>query len=191
MVTGKMKQIKQRTLTLCLLSGLVTLTCNTSGKSPAAAAGEDDEARAGKAGNSNANINYATGLLSAALSRQLLGGDVLPSPSNTYRDAKTGNTTWVSNASYLLKENPAISLGLLIRHEESAAKAQSRYEKARKDNKGTLVKGLGATAFRSSKPAELNLLKGANWIVITAGTSEKAINGAEEKLAKAVLPKIK
>lgn len=191
MDTGKMKQIKQRTLTLCLLSGLVTLTCNTSGKSPAAAAGEDDTARAGKTGNSNANINYATGLLSAALARQLLGGDVLPSPSNTYRDAKTGNTTWVSNASYLLKENPAISLGLLIRHEESAAKAQSRYEKARKDNKGTLVKGLGAAAFRTSKPAELNLLKGANWIVITAGTSEKAINGAEEKLAKAVLPKIK
>lgn len=186
-----MKQMKQRTLMLCLLSGLIALTCNTCGKSPAAAAGTDDKARPGKAGNHPANINYATGLLNSALAQQLLGGEVLPSPSNTYRDAKTGNTTWVSNASFLLKENPAVSLGLLIRHEESAAKAQSRYEKARKDSKGSPVNGLGAPAFRTSKPQELNLLKGANWIVITAGTSEKANNGAEEKLAKAVLSKIK
>ncbi|MBI5171828.1 MAG: hypothetical protein HY986_03015 [Candidatus Melainabacteria bacterium] len=186
-----MKQTKQRTLMLCLLSGLISLTWNTWGKSPVSAAGTDDKGRPAKAAKPSASINFATGLLSSALAQQLLGGEVLPSPSNTYRDAKTGNTTWVSNASFLLKENPAVSLGLLIRHEESAASARARYEKARKDSKGSLVNGLGAPAYRTSKPPELNVLKGANWIVITAGTSEKANNGAEEKLAKAVLPKIK
>ncbi len=186
-----MKQKKQRTLMLCLLSGLIALYCHTCGKSPAVAADTEDKGRPAKAAKPNASINFAAGLLSSPLAKQLLGGDVLPSPSNTYRDAKTGNTAWVSNASFLLKENPAVSLGLLIRHEESAAKAQSRYEKARNDSKGSPVSGLGVPAFRTTKPAELNLLKGANWIVITAGTSEKANNGAEEKLAKAVLPKIK
>ena len=173
METGKMKQPKQRTLMLCLLSGLISLTWNTCGKTPATAAGAEEKGRPAKAAKPGASINFATGLLSSAQAQQILGGDVLPSPSNTYRDAKTGNATWVSNASFLLKENPAVSLGLLIRHEESAASARARYEKALKDSKGSAVNGLGAPAYRTSKPPELNLLKGANWIVIAHGSTSR------------------
>lgn len=134
--------------------------------------------------------NYAAQVLTRELAREILGGSVNASPSNTYSDAVNGKS-FVSNASFLLRkdENPPL-LGLLIRHEADAKSALAKFNKAKAELKGAPVSGLGVQAFRTLKPQELHLLKGLNYLVITAGAADKPDKVMEEQLAKAVLPEI-
>ncbi|MBX9941439.1 MAG: hypothetical protein K2Y32_19405 [Candidatus Obscuribacterales bacterium] len=150
----------------------------------------------GKANSTNSETtsrpkNYAAQILTRELAREILGGSVNASPSNTYKDAVNGKS-FVSNANFLLRkdENPPV-LGLLIRHEADAKSALAKFNKAKAELKGAPVSGLGVQAFRTAKPQELHLLKGLNYLVITAGTADKPDKVMEEQLAKAVLPEIK
>jgi hypothetical protein len=134
--------------------------------------------------------NYAAQVLTREIAREILGGSVNASPSNTYSDAVNGKS-FVSNASFLLRkdENPPL-LGLLIRHEADPKSALAKFTKAKAELKGTPVSGLGVQAFRTAKPQELHLLKGLNYLVITAGPADKPDKIMEEQLAKTVLPEI-
>lgn len=139
----------------------------------------------GKAGN------RASTLLTAALAQGILGVPVEASTSNTAPDTGAGKT-WASRASYTAKstegEHPGITL--LMGHVSTAAEAKDIFESNRDASRGVAVPGIGDAAYRTADPAQLNVLKGATWLIISAGTPAKPDTAAQEKAAKEILAKL-
>ncbi|HEY9712165.1 MAG TPA: hypothetical protein V6C72_01770, partial [Chroococcales cyanobacterium] len=106
---------------------------------------------------------------------------------NSMGDTEIG-ATWVSNANYTNDSGKVA--GLMIRHGTNKEQSQAAFESSKKIFKGAAVAGLGDAAYRTDKPAQLDILKGANWLIITVGTAKEADKAGQETLAKELLPKI-
>ncbi len=135
--------------------------------------------------------NHAIKIFTADMAEKILGKPVEPSPRNSQDDTTVGKT-WVSHALYSVKGGAAASpqAHLMIRHGNSKDEAKNIFESSKATFKGTDVAGLGDAAYRTQMPAQLNVLKGSNWLIITVGTFHEQNTAAQEQLAKAVLPKI-
>lgn len=135
-------------------------------------------------------FNKASTILTKELAEKVMGKPVEGSSSNKEADTINGKT-WMSRASYSVKDD-ALSggAGVLIRHAESKAQAKSIFESSKSMFKGVAVPGLGDAAYRTEKPAQLNVLKGSTWLIISCGTFRKPETNGQENIAKAILPKI-
>ena len=143
-------------------------------------------------GATAAPANKAAQLLSASEAQRVLGGEVVADGDNGIADTKNGPTAYISKAGFELKGNNPIppKITLFIRHQASKEEAKLGFDAARTSFKGTDVTSLGSPAFRSSNPPQLNILKGVNWLTITAGTVKQPDQSGQERIAKEVLPKI-
>ena len=132
--------------------------------------------------------NRASLVLTPAIAQQVLGAPAQASPHNKMADTMTG-PIWVSNANYSLSGGRSVSL--LIRHAASKDEASSIFASSKVSFKGVDVHGLGVPAYRTTTPAQLNVLKGANWLIISVGTFKKPEEAGQLKAAKAILPGVK
>lgn len=134
------------------------------------------------------SLNRASQVLTPAIARQVLGAPAKASPHNKMADTMTG-PIWVSNANYSLSGGRSVSL--LIRHAASKDEASSIFHSSKLSFKGVDVHGLGVPAYRTKTPAQLNVLKGANWLIISVGTFQKPEEAGQFKAAKAILAGVK
>lgn len=137
----------------------------------------DDTSRAGK-------------ILTPELAQKILGAPVEAS-ATSIPDTEMGQT-WVSRISYQAKTGGASAPGvsLLIRHAASATEAQTIFESSKATFHGEAVPGLGDAAYRTKTPAQLDVLKGTNWLIISAGTFKSPDPVTQEKAAREILPKM-
>jgi len=162
-------------LKVSFISMLALLSCAVSSAvlSPLFA---DDAVRAAK-------------ILTPELAQSILGAPVKVSGSGM-SDTEVGKT-WVSQIHYAKKDEGAKGqVGLLIRHAATKEEASNTFESSKETFKGVIVAGLGDRAYRTERPAQLNVLKGSNWLIISAGTFSQPDTAGQEKIAKEVLPKI-
>ncbi len=78
----------------------------------------------------------------------------------------------------------------LLRHATSKNEAAGIFKSTKSTFHGDEVSGLGIPAYRTAMPAQLNVLKGHHWLIISAGTFKDPAKLAQEKLARIILPKI-
>lgn len=136
------------------------------------------------------DVNRASKILTPELATQILGSEAAGGLRNTYGDTEKGKT-WVSTASYSSKVGlDPRTVTLLIRHESSAAETQKVFEKSREVLKGAAVPGLGEDAFRTETPAQLDVRKGADWLIISAGDLTQPDPALQEKAAREILAKL-
>jgi len=143
------------------------------------------------AGNT-ASPNRAAELLTQSLAEKVLNASCDPSNENLLADTKSG-ATWVSKAYYQVKSTQPLApqVGLFIRHLSSPAEAENAFATQKVSQQGVDVSIAGASkAYRTKTPAQLNLLKGSNMVMITAGTVKAPDSYGQEKVAKEVLPKL-
>lgn len=127
----------------------------------------------------------AADLLSPELAQKILGVSVKANSGNA-GDTESG-PNWTSRCNYY-SDGPSIAL--LIRHFGTAAEAQNIFQSSKATFQGEEVPSLGCNAFRTRRPAQLNLLKGCNWLTISAGTFQEPNLVKQEELAKIILPKV-
>lgn len=135
--------------------------------------------------------NRASQIFTEELAKTVLGCGVKANTSNNSQDEVTGEA-WVSRAGYSASSSsrPVPQLTLLIRHAKSANQAKNIFDSCKSAYGGTDVDGLGAPAYRTKVPAQLNVLVGKNWLVLSAGTFIKPDKEIQEKLAKELISKI-
>ncbi|MDQ2867895.1 MAG: hypothetical protein M3R59_05715 [Verrucomicrobiota bacterium] len=137
------------------------------------------------------DLNRASKILTAEAAQTILGAPVEADSRNADADTEMGKT-WVSKASYSVKSGGAsgIRVSILIRHAPSHEEAQSIFESSKATFHGEDVAGLGDAAYRTKTPAQLNILKGNDWLIITAGTFRDPDPAMQEKLAREILAKM-
>ncbi len=127
----------------------------------------------------------AADLLTPEIAQKILGVPVKASSGNQ-GDTESG-PNWTSRSNYY-SDGPSIAL--LIRHVGSPAEAQTNFQSSKQAFQGEDVPGLGYSAFRTRRPAQLNVLKGCNWLTISAGTFQQPDPLKQEELARIILPKV-
>lgn len=134
--------------------------------------------------------NRASKILTPELATQIFASEAAGSLRNTFGDADEGKA-WVSTASYSTKSGlDRQTVTLLIRHGRNAADTQSAFEASREVLKGVAVADLGDAAFRTAEPAQLDIRKGADWLIISAGTSTQPDPALQEKAAREILARL-
>ena len=136
------------------------------------------------------DVNRASKILTTELATQILGSEAAGGLRNTYGDTEKGKT-WVSTASYSSKAGlDPKTVTLLIRHGTSAAETQKAFEQGREVLKGAPVKDVGDEAYRTETPAQLDVRKGADWLIISAGDLTQPDPALQEKAAQEILAKL-
>jgi hypothetical protein len=132
--------------------------------------------------------NRASQVLTPEIAQKVLKAPVEAGPHNTNPDVVNGKI-WVSNSNYSLVGGNGASptVGLLIRHGSS----KKAFDSNKTLYQGVDVQGLGFPAYRTAKPAQLNVLKGSSWLIISVGNYKTPDLGGQETLAKLILPSIK
>lgn len=133
-------------------------------------------------GPANADDNRASQILTKNVAEQLAGGSVSQQTSGTIKDTEYGNS-WASSVTYDVKSSGA-TLGVNIRHSGTANEAKQKFEQSKAGTKGETVSGIGESAFRTKMPAQLHVLKGKNYLIITAGTFRAPDTSLQEKAGR-------
>jgi hypothetical protein len=139
-----------------------------------------------------AGDNLATKVFTEEMAQRILSAPVQPAERNKEADLKNGAVT-VSRCSYSAKGDAVlpITLSLMLRRAGSPAEAKSIFLSSKSTYKGEAVAGLGDDAYHTAAPAQLNVLKGANWLIISAGAFPKEDRALQEKTANEILKAIK
>jgi hypothetical protein len=135
--------------------------------------------------------NLSARILTPELAQQLLGGTIEPATRNSSSDIKAGDTV-VSQCSYSIKSDTVTptSISLILRRAGSAEETKAIFLASKKTYNGQAVGGLGDVAYRTAAPAQLNVLKGRHWLIISAGAFPKADPVLQEKAAREILKNI-
>ena len=138
-----------------------------------------------------AGDNRASQILTPELAQQLLGTPIEPAAKNAEPDTKNEKTR-LSFASYSAKGGDfnAPRLSLMIRQAGSKEEAQQIFLSSKRAYSGVDVAGLGELAYRAAAPAQLNVLKGADWLIISAGSFKTPDPAMQEKAAREILKKL-
>lgn len=136
-------------------------------------------------------VNRASKILTEDVAQKILKAPVLPGTRNNDPDTEMGKI-WVSKVSYTTKDDSpdAVQISLLIRHAASREEAQSIFESSKSTFHGEGVAGLGDAAYRVKVLAQLNVLKGTEWLIISAGTPRAADAALQERAAREVLARM-
>jgi hypothetical protein len=135
--------------------------------------------------------NLSAKILAPDLAQQLLGGTIEPAPKNSRADIKVGDTV-LSQCSYSMRGDALtpMSLSLLVRRARNAEEAKTIFLASKKTFSGENVGDLGDAAYRTVAPAQLNVLKGRNWLIISAGFFPKPDPSLQMKTAREILKNI-
>lgn len=129
-----------------------------------------------------ADDNRASQILTKNVAEQIAGGSVNQQTDGTVKDTAYGNS-WTSTVSYDIKSSGA-TLSVNIRHSGTTNEAKTKFEQSKAGSKGDSVSGIGDDAFRTKMPAQLHVLKGKNYLVITAGTFRTPDTSMQEKAGR-------
>jgi len=77
-----------------------------------------------------------------------------------------------------------------LRKTATVEEAKNTFLSSKKIYNGQDVAGLGDLAYRTAAPAQLNVLKGRDWLIITAGVFPVADVSLQEKAAREILKNI-
>ena len=135
--------------------------------------------------------NIAIKMLTPEIAERILGAPVEAGSQNESADIHNGANV-VSRAGYGVKAGGPSSprIGLLLRRSATAEETKTAFLGSKAIYHGVDVAGLGDAAYRIDKPAQLNVLKGADWVIITAGVFPGADPALQEKTAREILPKL-
>jgi len=138
-----------------------------------------------------AGENRASQILTAEIAQNILGVPVEGAAKNAEADTENGKTV-ISFASYSAKggEFNAPRVSLMLRKAGSSDEAKSIFLSSKTTYKGEEVTGLGDLAYRTAMPAQLNVLKGQTWLIISAGTFKAPDPALQEKAAREILKKL-
>ena len=136
--------------------------------------------------------NLAAKVFTEEMAQRIFSAPVKPADRNKEADIKNGAIT-VSRCSYSVTGDAAlpITVSLMLRRAGSADEAKSIFLSSKSTYKGEAVAGLGDDAYHTTTPAQLNVLKGSNWLIISAGAFPKEDRALQEKAANEILKAIK
>ncbi|MDQ6809604.1 MAG: hypothetical protein M3Z64_09315 [Verrucomicrobiota bacterium] len=136
--------------------------------------------------------NLAAKTFTLEMAQHLLGGPTEPAKRNSQADIRNGSTV-VSQCSYSVKGDDITprTISLLLRRAGDAAEAKNIFLSSKRTYNGQDITDLGDGAYRTAAPAQLNVLKSSNWLIISAGAFPKADTALQEKAAREILKNIR
>jgi len=135
--------------------------------------------------------NIAANILTPEVAQRILGRPVEAAARNSNADMHNGANV-VSQAGYNIKDgdSSAPRIGVTIRRFATVEEAKSAFAGSKGTYSGVDVAEIGDAAYRIATPAQFNVLKGRDWIIITAGVFPKADPALQEKAAREILANI-
>lgn len=135
--------------------------------------------------------NMASTILPPVLASRILSGDVEPGSGNNQPDGgfarmRTSHCSYKTTAS----GKQAGYLDFDLRQMDTPALAKAQFESSKIIFRGQDVSGIGEAAFRPVSPAQLHVLKGRYYIVVSAGKS-KADPSVEENAVAEILRRLR
>jgi hypothetical protein len=132
--------------------------------------------------------NIAAKVLTAEVAERILSAPVEAAKANSEPDIKSGATV-VSRCSYSVKGDSAMTIrvSLMLRRAGTPEEAKAIFLASKQTYHGEDIGGLGDAAYRTAAPAQLNVLKGRSWLIISAGLFPKADPSLQEKAAREIL----
>ena len=132
--------------------------------------------------------NIAATILTQQIAERICGRAVEPASRNSSSDIHNGANV-VSRAGYSVTGGgrSAPQLGLLLRRSATAEETKTAFVKSKEIYHGEDVPGFGDAAYRTAMPAQFNVLKGRDWLIITAGVFPAADSALQEKASREIL----
>ena len=98
----------------------------------------------------------------------------------------------MSRCSYSIKNDAGTTtnISLLFRRAATLEEGKAIFLASKLAHHDEEISGLGDVADRTVAPAELNVLKGRNWLIISAGAFPKSDPILQEKAAREILKNI-
>jgi hypothetical protein len=135
-------------------------------------------------------VNLATTILTPDLAQRIFGAPAQAAKVNSELDTKSGSAV-VSRCSYFLYSNTGTTtVSLLLRRAANVEEGKAIFFASKQTNHDGEIANLGDAAYRTTAPAQLNVLKGANWLIISAGAFPKPDPVLQEKAARDILKNI-
>lgn len=156
---------------------------------PIAGCGASSSTQDGAGGEKGSRAK-ACELLTAQGAQSVLRKPVKAGAPNGRFDVSSGDS-YITQCNYSAKSGaidpPHVSL--LVRH-SSPDQAKQAFEAGKSTFSGREVDGLGDAAYRTKSPGQLDVLKGGNWLIISAGTVREPDTAAQERAAREILAKL-
>ena len=135
--------------------------------------------------------NLAGTILTPDVAERIFGALAEAAKVNSQADTKSGEAV-VSRCSFSWKNaaGTATIVSLLIRRAPTLEEGKAIFLASKLTQHDEEIANLGDAAYRTAAPAQLNVLKGRNWLVISAGTSPTPDPGLQEKAAREILKNI-
>jgi hypothetical protein len=131
--------------------------------------------------------NESARIFTLEMAQLVVGSPVVPSDRNSTADIKNGAVI-VSQCSYSAQRGEATtSVGLTLRRAATSEEAKSTFLGSKNIYNGQEITALGDMAYRTAAPAQLNVLKGRNWLIISAGVFPRPDPVMQEKAAREIL----
>jgi hypothetical protein len=136
-------------------------------------------------------VNIAATILTPEVAQRIFGGPVEAAKLNSEADMKSGAAV-VSRCSYSKNDDAgtATNISLLLRRAATLEEGKAIFLASKLTHHDEEISDLGDAAYRTTAPAQLNVLKGRNWLIISAGPFPKADPGLQEKTAREILKNI-
>jgi hypothetical protein len=132
-------------------------------------------------------VNLATTILTPDLAQRIFGAPAQAAKVNSELDTKSGSAV-VSRCSYFLNSDTGTTtVSLLLRRAASVEEGKAIFFASKRANHDEEIANLGDAAYRTTAPAQLNVLKGANWLIISAGVFPKPDPVLQERAAHEIL----
>ncbi len=137
----------------------------------------------------SASASLAGDVFTAAMAGEVLGEAIAPSPRNANPDVETGGSI-LSQSGYTAKTSDGnnVAVNLLLRRSPTVEGASSIFLASKRNFHGEDIPTFGeVVAYRTAMPAQLNLLLGRDWLIISAGIFPHADTDLQERVARQIL----
>ncbi|MEY2509424.1 MAG: hypothetical protein QOE26_187 [Verrucomicrobiota bacterium] len=136
-------------------------------------------------------VNLAATILTPDVATRIFGGPAEASKANSEADMKSGAAV-VSRCSYSIKNEAgtATNISLLLRRAATLDEGKAIFLASKLTHHDEEISDLGDAAYRTAAPAQLNVLKGKNWLIISAGAFPKPDPILQEKAAREILKNV-
>jgi hypothetical protein len=136
-------------------------------------------------------LNLAATILTPEVAQRIFGAPVDAAKLNSEPDT-ISRAAVVSRCSYSLRSETgtASNISLLLRRAGTVEEAKAIFFASRLTDHDEEIRDLGDAAYRTAAPAQLNVLQGKNWLIISAGAFPKPDPILQEKTAREILKNI-
>ena len=139
----------------------------------------------------DATDNVAAKIFTPEVAQRIFGAPATAGKVNSEADMKSGAVI-ISRCSYSVKGDgaTATSVSLMLRRAGTTEEARTIFLASKQTYHGEEIGNLGDAAYRTAAPAQLDVLKGRDWLIISAGAFPKADPVLQEKAAREILKQI-